>query len=193
MSLGHDVEEASPTFDAAGLERGFMTVFGAHIMANIARATGGALPDRALVEPLSYAIAERARSVSAPEFIMTLHALHREARRIAAFFERHDLWLTPTLAQPPLPIGHFEIESPDVEAWIGKLAAFIPFTYPFNVTGQPAASVPLYWSAAGLPIGCQFLARYGDEATLLRIGGQLERARPWFDRRAPMPAGASER
>ena len=185
-SLGHQVEEASPSFDAAALERGFMTVFGAHIMANISRATGGALPDRELVEPLTYAIAERARGLSAAEFIVTLHGLHREARKIAAFFERHDIWLTPTLAQPPLPIGHFEIESSDVDAWIAKLAAFIPFTYPFNVTGQPAMSVPLFWSAGGLPIGCQFVGRYGDEATLFRLAAQLEQARPWFDRRPPL-------
>jgi len=182
-SLGHAVEEASPTFDAAALERGFMTVFGAHIMANISRATGGALPDRELVEPLTYAIAERARGLSAAEFIVTLHSLHREARRIAAFFERHDVWLTPTLAQPPLPIGHFDIESSDVDAWIARLAGFIPFTYPFNVTGQPAMSVPLSWNDAGLPIGCQFVGRYGDEATLFRLAAQLEQARPWFDRR----------
>jgi amidase len=154
-------------------------------MANIARATGGALPARELVEPLSYAIAERARSLSAAEFIVALHGLHRESRRIAAFFESRDLWLTPTLAQPPLPIGHFEIESPDVDRWHARLAAFIPFTYPFNVTGQPACSVPLHWNAEGLPIGCQLVARAGDEALLLRIAAQLEAARPWFDRRPP--------
>jgi len=152
-------------------------------MANIARATGGPLPDRELVEPLTYAIAERARSLSAAEFIVTVHGLHREARRIAAFFGRHDVWLTPTLAQPPLPIGHFDIESSDVDAWIAQLAGFIPFTYPFNVTGQPAMSVPLSWNADGLPIGCQFVGRYGDEATLFRLAAQLEQARPWFDRR----------
>jgi len=183
--LGHAIEEASPSFDAAALERGFVTVFGAHIMANIARATGGALPDRELVEPLTYALAERARGLSAAEFIVTLHGLHREARRIAGFFERYDLWLTPTLAQPPLAVGHFEIESPDVDAWVAKLVRFIPFTYPFNVTGQPAASVPLHWSTDGLPIGCQFVARSGDEATLFSLAAQLERARPWFDRRPP--------
>ena len=184
-SLGHDVAEASPTYDAHALERGFVTVFGAHIMANIARATGGALPARELVEPLTYALAARARGLGAADFIGALHGLHREARKIAQFFESHDLWLTPTLAQPPLPIGHFEIESGDIDRWIERLAAFIPFTYPFNVSGQPAASVPLYWTADGIPIGCQFVGRYGDEAALFRIAAQLEIARPWFDRRPP--------
>ena len=182
-SLGHHVEEASPSYDALALERGFITVFSAHLMANVARATGGALPEPGLVEPLTYALADRGRQLGAAEFIGALHRLHRESRRIAAFFERFDLWLTPTLAQPPLPIGHFEIESGDVDRWIARLGAFTPFTYPFNVTGQPAASVPLHWSADGLPIGCQFVARYGDEALLFRIAAQLELARPWFKRR----------
>jgi Asp-tRNA(Asn)/Glu-tRNA(Gln) amidotransferase A subunit family amidase len=189
QSLGHDVEEASPECDWEALARSFTLVFGANIMANIARATGGPLPDRRLVEPLTYAIAERARAVSAAEFIVAVHDLHRQARQIAAFFERYDLWLTPTLAQPPLPIGYFDIESSNVDAWNARLAAFIPFTFPFNVTGQPAASVPLYWSDDGLPIGCQFAARYGDEAQLIRLCAQLERARPWFDRRPPDQSG----
>ena len=117
------------------------------------------MPDRALVEPLTYAIAERARAVGAPTSSSPFTAMHRQVRRIAAFFERHDAWLTPTLAQPPRPIGHFDIRSNDVDAWLARLAAFVPFTYPFNVTGQPAASVPLSWNAAGLPIGVQFVAR----------------------------------
>lgn len=184
--LGHHVEEASPDFDAPALERGFELVFATNTMANIARATGGALPDRALVEPLSYALAEAGRSVSATGYILNLHALHRQARRIAGFFERHDIWLTPTLAQTPRPLGWFDIRSSDVRAWMDKLAAYLPFTYPFNVTGQPAASVPLYWTEQGLPIGCQFAARYGEEGLLLRLCAQLEAARPWFHRRPPL-------
>ncbi len=182
-SLGHHVEEASPECDWAALTSDFVRVFGANVMANIARATGGALPDRDLVEPLTYAIAERARALSAAELILALHGLHRHARLVARFFASHDLWLTPTLAQPPPPIGWFDIDSSDVDAWVERLTAFLPFTYPFNVTGQPAASLPLHWSGGGLPIGIQFAARYGDEAMLFRIAGQLERARPWFGRR----------
>src|SRR6185295_5830243 len=186
--LGHAVEEASPVYDAVALERGFVAVFSAHTMANIGRATGGALPDPALVEPLTYALAERGRALSAAAFIATLHGLQRESRRIAAFWERYDLWLTPTLALPPLPIGHFEIESSHVERWIARLGAFTPFTYPFNVSGQPAASVPLHWNSEGLPIGCQFVARSGDEATLFRLAAQLEAARPWRHRVPPVTA-----
>jgi amidase len=184
-SLGHHVEEASPEHDAQALEQAFRMVFSANTMANIARATGGAMPDAEMVEPLTHALAERGRAVGAAEYILNIHAMHRQARRIAAFFERYDAWLTPTLAQPPRAIGWFDIRSRDVDAWLERLSAFVPFTYPFNATGQPAASVPLHWSQDGLPIGVQFAARYGDESLLFRLAAQRERARPWFGRRPP--------
>lgn len=185
-SLGHEVQEASPQFDAEAMRAGFGLIFSAHTMANVGRATGGVLPDPQLVEPLTYALAERGKHISAAEFIGAVHGLHRQSRRVAQFFERYDLWLTPTLAQPPMPIGHFDIDSGDFDAWLAQLDAFLPFTYPCNVTGQPAMSVPLFWSAEGLPIGCQFAARYGDESLLFRLAGQLEQARPWFNRRPPI-------
>jgi len=114
--------------------------------------------------------------------------------------------LTPTLAQPPLPHGALKptpVEAAILEAigrtgagWflraaglarqlLRKSMSFIPYTPLFNVTGQPAMSLPLHWNDAGLPIGVQFVARMGDEATLLRLASQLEQARPWFDRAPP--------
>ncbi|MBP7565063.1 MAG: amidase [Burkholderiaceae bacterium] len=200
-SLGHHVEEAAPDYDASAVALGFQTVFACNTLANIARVTGGAPAGDGLVEPLTRALAERGRAVDAARFILTLQGLQRQSRRVAAFFERFDLWLTPTLAQTPRPIGWFGIDSEDVEAWLGKLEAYLPFTYLFNVTGQPAASVPLYWMeraalpevhAAGagaqpVPIGVQFAARYADEATLFSLAAQLEQARPWFDRRPRVP------
>ncbi len=178
--LGHLVEEAMPEFDANALERGFVQVFSANTMANIARVTGGPLPAPDLVEPLTYALAQRGRQIDAAQYILTLHGLHRQSRAIAKFFERYDIWLTPTLATPPTAIGHFDIRSSDVDRWIAQLMAYIPFTYPFNITGQPAMSVPLWWNNQDVPIGCQFAAAYGEEATLFRLAGQLERAQPWF-------------
>ena len=187
-SLGHHVEEASPSCDWPALERGFAIVFGAHAMANIARATGGPMPGRGEVEPLTWAIAEQARRLGAADLIVALHGLSREARRIAAFFASVDLWLTPTLASPPLPIGFFEALPVTAESWAKGFTDHCPFTYPFNASGQPAASLPLYWNAAGLPIGVQFAARHGDEAMLFRVAAQLEQARPWFARRPPLTA-----
>ncbi|MCA0239852.1 MAG: amidase [Proteobacteria bacterium] len=188
-SLGHEVEEASPDFDAEALARAFRQAFAANTDANIRRATGGARPRPDQVEPLSAALAEEGRRLSAADLVAALHAMHRQGRRLAAFFERYDAWLTPTLAQPPLPIGHFDIRSSDVDAWFDRLLAFLPFTYPFNASGQPAASLPLFWSPDGLPIGVQFAARAGDEALLFRLAGQLERARPWFGRRPVVGVG----
>jgi Asp-tRNA(Asn)/Glu-tRNA(Gln) amidotransferase A subunit family amidase len=177
--LGHHVVEASPEFDARVVERGFLAVFQANTMANIARATGGAMPDEGLVEPLTRAVAERGRAMAAADYIGHLQALQRESRRIAAFFMRHDIWLTPSLAAPARPIGYFDTTSTDVDSWIDRLLAFTPFAYLFNVTGQPAMSVPLGQNKDGLPIGSHFAARYGDEGTLFALAGQLERAQPW--------------
>jgi Asp-tRNA(Asn)/Glu-tRNA(Gln) amidotransferase A subunit family amidase len=96
--------------------------------------------------------------------------------------------LTPTLAEPPAALGVLDMMSEDLDAYTRRLWRYTPFTYPFNVTGQPAMSVPLFWNEAGLPIGVQFVGRYGDEAGLFRLAGQLEQARPWQDRRPPEPA-----
>jgi len=186
--LGHAVTEAAPDFDFETVRTGFTAVFQANTMANIARATGGALPPDGMVEPLSRAMAERGRAIPASEYIRHLQALHRESRRIARHFQDYDVWLTPTLAMPPRPIGYFDTASEDVEAWSDKLFAFSPFTFLFNVTGQPAMSVPLGETTSGLPIGCHFAARYGEEDLLFQLAGQLERARPWSSRRPKFAA-----
>ena len=117
-----------------------------------------------------------------------LNRLHGISREIAVFFETYDVLLTPTLAEPPVELGVLDMMSADLEAYNERLWRFTPFTYPFNVTGQPAMSVPLSWNDAGLPIGVHFVGRYGDEATLFRLAAQLEQARPWAERRPPEPA-----
>jgi amidase len=185
-SLGHEVVEAEPEFDVEAVQDGFLAVFQANTMANIARATGGHLPKEGLVEPLTRAIAERGLAMSAPDYIRNLQVLHRETRHIAQFFTRHDIWLTPTLATPPPPIGYFDANSSDVENWLAKLLAFIPYTYLFNITGQPAMSVPLGQTKDCLPIGCHFAARYGEEELLFSLAGQLEQAAPWKNNRPSM-------
>lgn len=182
--LGHTVVEASPEFDVGASRAGFLAVFAANTAANVGRITGGVLPAEGLVEPLTRAVAERGLAMPAAAYIRHLQTLHRESRRIARFFQDHDVWLTPTLATPPKPIGTLATDTSDMDGWMDRLLAFIPFTWLFNVTGQPAMSVPLGMSAEGLPIGCHFAARYGKEDLLFRLAAQLERARPWKNRRA---------
>lgn len=186
QAMGHEVSEAAPVFDFEVVAKGFAAVFQANCMANIARGTGGKLPQDGSIEPLTRAVAERGLAMPAAEYIRHLQALHRESRRIAGFFQQYDVWLTPTLATLPPPTGYFDVNSDDVERWLERLLAYTPFAFLSNVTGQPAMSVPLGESRSGLPIGCHFAGRYGEEGLLFQLAGQLERARPWFDRR---PAG----
>jgi amidase len=112
----------------------------------------------------------------------------RLARDVAGFFSTHDVLLTPTLAEPPVPLGTFDSPAEDPLRGFQRAAEFAPFTPAFNITGQPAMSVPLHWNAEGLPVGAHFVGRFGDEATLIRLASQLETARPWAHRRPPVSA-----
>jgi amidase len=190
QDLGHVVEEASPAFDVEGLDVNYNRIFAAWAAANVqlrARALGKE-PDPAGFEWVTWAMVELGRQIAAPDYVMMVHRLHGISREIAWFFETYDVLLTPTLGEPPVELGVLDMMSEDLGAYTERLWRFSPFTYPFNVTGQPAMSVPLAWNPAGLPIGVHFVGRYGDEATLFRLAGQLEQAQPWGERRAPEPA-----
>jgi len=115
-------------------------------------------------------------------------ALQRVARDIARFFVNCDVLLTPTLGEPPLPLGTFDSPPENPLQGLFRAAQFVPFTPICNVTGQPAMSVPLFWNADGLPVGSHFVGRFGDEATLFRLAAQLEAARPWAGRHPPVSA-----
>jgi amidase len=134
-------------------------------------------------EALTWALAEQGRAVGAANYLLTVTFLQGIARQVAQFFVKYDVWLTPTLAEPPLPLGSFEAQPGNPLYGMERAAAFVPFTPICNVTGQPAMSVPLFWNAAGLPVGTHFVGRFGDEATLFRLAAQLEAARPWAGRR----------
>ena len=173
--LGHEVEEAAPdwgTGDPMGL---FARVW------QVAPALY--TDDPSLLEPLNRAMAEAAHATTSVEYVRAAAGLRDAARRIVGFWDAYDLLLTPTLAQPPVEIGAIVRGEPWDQFF--KAAAFTPFTALVNVTGQPAVSVPLSWSDDGLPIGIQLVGRPAGEATLLRVSAQLERARPWRDRRPP--------
>jgi Asp-tRNA(Asn)/Glu-tRNA(Gln) amidotransferase A subunit family amidase len=186
--LGHVVEPASPSFDAERLDRDYNLLFAVGASANIrqrARAIGREL-DPGQFERVTWATMEKAKGLSATDYVQLINGLHAIGRDICGFFEDYDLLLTPTLAQPPVPLGHLDMMSDDLDDFTDRLWRFASFTYQFNVTGQPAMSVPLHWNDQGLPIGVQFVAPYGDEATLLQLAGQLERAAPWHGRHPPL-------
>jgi amidase len=140
------------------------------------------------VEPLTWALCELGRSVNAAQYLKAVQELQRASREIAAVFGPLDVVLTPTLAEPPPALGTFDSPPDNPLAGIIRSAAFVPFTPAFNVTGQPAVSLPLHWNGAGLPIGVQAVGRYGDEETLLSLATQLEEAQPWADRRPQVHA-----
>ena len=128
------------------------------------------------------------KKIKSGDYLLSLEDLQRLAREVAVSLDAYDVWLTPTLAEPPVPLGTFDstVEQP-FKGWI-RTGDFMPFTGICNVTGQPAMSVPLYWNLDGLPIGTHFVGRYGDEATLFRLAAQLEEARPWANRYPPISA-----
>ena len=94
--------------------------------------------------------------------------------------------LTPTMATPPLELGRLSLDRDDLQAQGQDVQRTVGFTSTFNASGNPAASVPLYWNETGLPVGTQFVAPYADEATLFRLAAQLEQAQPWANRRPPV-------
>jgi amidase len=183
--LGHIVEPAvlpaiPPIFDGAT---------GIIIFANLRNALEqrgralGRAPGPQDFERVTWQMAERGGRYTAVEYAAAVQTIHGIGRTIAPFFERYDVMISPTLAQPPVALGHLDMMLDDLDTFTERLAAFMPFTPLFNITGQPAASLPLHWNAQRLPIGVQFAGRFGDEATLFRLASQLEAAAPWRDRR----------
>ena len=206
--LGHEVVEAAPPVDKEAFALAYLTVLSSEVCAqvrSIVKQVGG----RASIldfEPSTQALAALGSTLDGGEYAQALNTLSACSRKIARFFETYDVLLTPTLAAPPVPIGALHLSEAEGRmirlqsklhaAWLlkalhviqmlaGKTFDFIPYTAVFNVTGQPAMSVPLCRSKEGLPIGMQFAARFGDEATLFRLAGQLEQAKPWFDKLPP--------
>jgi amidase len=212
-SLGHDVEEADLDIDADAFARDFFVLVCVEIAAVLARAEQrvGRRARRADIETNTAIVATIGRQKTGVAFALARDRVDAAVRQVTPMMERFDLVLSPTLGLPPPAIGAlaprgaeafahdvlialglgFLLRLPGVvEASVRKVFGFIPFTPLANASGQPAMSVPLFWNAAGLPIGVQLQARFGDEAVLFRVAAQLEAARPWADRRPPVHADA---
>ncbi|OGK84835.1 MAG: hypothetical protein A2W08_16565 [Candidatus Rokubacteria bacterium RBG_16_73_20] len=190
--LGHVVEEARPEVDAEALGQATRTIVGGNVRAQL-EARAAALGREVTpedVEKATWTRAAEGRTASAADYARSVLVVHRTGRAVARFFTRYDILLTPTMCRPPYPLGVLDMMADDQTANLAALLASVGFTSLFNTAGNPAMSVPLAWSADRLPLGVQFAAAFGAEATLFRLAGQLEAARPWAGRRPPAtPSG----
>jgi amidase len=187
-SLGHRVEEAT----IPDTVRGAIAAAGVVVSSSVA-ADFDAIADRRgrpigeeEVEPLTWSTYQRGRAVDASTYIKALRVTRAFGRDMAAFHGNCDVLITSTLGKPAIRIGELHGQPLDQQGYARRLFAFMPNTQAFNLTGQPAASLPLAMSAGGLPIGVQFSARQADEAVLFRLAAQLEQAQPWAARRPPI-------
>jgi amidase len=207
-SLGHHVESAAPAIERDALVRAFFVIVAAnaaHVLERIAAGTGRRL-DPAQLETVTWFLRQLGRRLRAGELLAALEECQRASRRLAAFHRRFDVLVTSTLGTPPAPLGELGPSAVErrVLAALARLLPLrplllaalarlgpqalepLPNTELFNLTGQPAASVPLAWSAEGLPLGVQLSAASGEEGLLLQLAAELERARPWRDRLPPL-------
>jgi amidase len=181
-SLGHQVEpvEIEALRDPAWIPN-FLAIWVVGVATELdlaVRELGRAIEPHE-VEPLTWALSELGHMITGPGYAEAWRWLRRAGRRLAEYWTRYDLWLTPTVTEPPPLVGTFRSSGDDPLAAIFRAAEFAPFTAPFNATGQPACSLPLYRNAAGLPIGVQLVGAYGREDLLFRISAQLEAAQPF--------------
>jgi amidase len=206
--LGHHVEELPQApFDDAELAREFLLTWFVYLaweVADAKRLTGAG--DESF-ERDTLLMAAVGRATSSVDYVAAVQRRHEHARRLATFFESHDLLLTPTLAAPPPRIGEFDLpvalqRASDVllktrtarlmrytkitDDLVAKNLGWVPYTQLANLTGRPAISLPLHWTADGLPLGVQFVAPLAGESLLIRLGAQLEQAIPWSQRVAPL-------
>jgi len=182
-SLGHVVEEADPQLDMVALRPLNARISAANTArsCNLRWKTLGREPNAGDIEAVTWAVYQRGLKVSGVEYIEAIAAAHAVGRKMAAFLTSYDVILSTTLAGPPPKLGYFD-QNGDVQTFTDRVTEYLSVTPLHNATGTPAMSMPLHWTADGLPVGVHFAGRYGEEATLLALAAELETAQPWFDR-----------
>jgi amidase len=182
--LGHQVEEGEPTFEISAMTHSMLDLWATGNGAAQVEIAGSL--ERGLtvdeLEPTTWELIEHAQRLTVTDLVRAREKLQAAAWRIAEFFDRFDLLLTPTLAQPPLPLGQLNRSLGTAADWWEYDLAFNPWNPVANIAGCPSASLPLHWSPDGLPIGSLLTAGYAQEAALIRVCAQLEEAQPWDDR-----------
>ncbi len=190
--LGHGVEEGRPAYDADTFHRANM-IYWASFCASGVAAIAQALGRTPSLENLETSLMgnyEHGLALKALDLEWADAIMNQVCRSVAPFFQRHDILLTPITGVTPYKLGFLDANAPGLTAqgWYDHLFRHLPYTALFNMTGQPAISLPLGQSAGGLPIGIQVVGRYGDEATVLKLAAQLEQALPWAGRVPPLHA-----
>src|SRR5882757_1074348 len=187
--LGHHVEERAPPL-AADPAPVMTTIVGGNtaLTVRLLEQRFGRKLTSDDVERLTLAGAENSLKLTPADYVAAQLAAFQISRALATFFEGCDIFLSPTLCAPPLRLGELNAMSEDLSHIAPVLRRYMPGTSMFNMSGQPAMSVPLAWNKAGLPLGMMFAAKLGEEGLLFRFAGQLEQARPWKDKRPPVCA-----
>ena len=187
--LGHHVDERNPEVEGAAIVPTFLTLAAANTVVNLAsHPTAGRPAREGEVERITWLTAKMGESISAPDYVRATQTAHRLGRQMAAFHTQWDVLLTPGLSSPAVKLGWLDMMMDDVIEYWHRVFNFSPFTVWFNLTGQPGLMLPLDQSAGGLPLAVQLVGRFGDEATLIRLGAQIEAARPWFGRKPTLAA-----
>lgn len=185
--LGHEVVEAAPDIDYAALRQAMTVIVGA----NMADALGPGNPlwpegaTESDLEIVTWRFVELGNGIAAKDYLRAQQVVRSVGERLAAFLGAHDIVLSPTMAQPPPRLATIDTLRDDFDGFIAAVQPYVAFTQMFNMSGQPAASLPLHWSEEGLPIGVQIAAPVGAEARLFALAAQFEAACPWFGRRPP--------
>jgi len=185
--LGHEVVEAAPDIDYAALRQAMTVIVGA----NMADALGPGNPlwpkgaGEQDLEIVTWRFVELGNGIAAKDYLRAQQVVRSVGERLAAFLGDYDIVLSPTMAQPPPRLGTIDTLRDDFDGFIAAVQPYVAFTQMFNMSGQPAASLPLHWSDDGLPIGVQIAAPVGAEARLFALAAQFEAACPWFGRRPP--------
>lgn len=194
--LGHMVEEALPEADTPGMMAAWTKIVacGSALSVETAVRKRGRPLEPGEIEGIARGAMAYARTVSGADYLEAINKVHAYGREMAAFFQHYDIFLTPTLAEPPACVGRFAHGTEDYVDYRmgpGRVFAYSPFTAAFNASGQPAASLPLHWTADGLPVGIHLAAPFGEDEKLMGLCARLEEARPWFDRRPPLRYAAA--
>ena len=188
--LGHRVVETRPGFDGEAVGAAMFTIICVNTALAIQQRAKevGCTADELDMEDGTRRTMAMGNAITAADYAQAIQTNQVVGRLMGQFHQQHDVLLAPTLSSPPVAVGYISEAPP--EEYGSRLFSYMGDNGIYNQTGQPSISLPLHWSLEGLPMGMMFSAAYGNDALLLRLAGQLEKAKPWWDKRAPLHATA---